>query len=278
MGMGILNRVVKAEAMSVGGALLCTGRFQDNIETRRVIYAIARVMRALYKEDYTINLQLRCGLLVQRMLILVTAQHLARWWRDKMHSNRAAMLIKTQGFHRSLLDHGDGLAYYMMKYYHTGSPNFTVKFLKSIHDDTLTHFPSYIIRFTKVYFFIYLVLITSVCAGLSDDKYIQLLFGRGKTTELDVRCSSHDINISKFYTTSCLFICNGLFFMDAYELILEFGHHLGWLFGISNVFLFVTNGGSIEACELFDETMQQVHFVFTILRLHMTKENKSGNA
>ncbi|XP_026389966.1 uncharacterized protein LOC113284790 [Papaver somniferum] len=116
-GWGILNRVVKAEEMSVDGALPCTQRVQDNIETRRVKDVIARVMRALYKEDYTINLQLRCVLLVQRMLILVTAQHLARWWRDKMHSSRVAMLVKAQGFHSSLLNHGDGLAYYMMKYF-----------------------------------------------------------------------------------------------------------------------------------------------------------------
>ncbi|KAI3851526.1 hypothetical protein MKW98_000701 [Papaver atlanticum] len=44
------------------------------------------------------------------------------------------------------------------------------------------------------------------------------------------------------------------------------------------VFLLLQNGGSLEACELFVKTLQQVNVLCTNLILHMTREDKSGKA
>ncbi|XP_026412152.1 uncharacterized protein LOC113307895 [Papaver somniferum] len=65
---------------------------------------------------------------------------------------------------------------------------------------------------------------------------------------------------------------------SVYELIMEFGYCVELLFGYSNVFLFVENGDSQDACELFYEMLQQANVLCTSSGLHVARANQSSNA
>ncbi|KAI3838696.1 hypothetical protein MKW92_008269, partial [Papaver armeniacum] len=119
----------------------------------------------------------------------------------------------------------ESVAYYVEKHRNTRDQNFTVHYFHML----LTQFPSYTIDFTKVYFFICILLIASKCTSLPTAEYIRLVFNRGKEIEPVERGSVFVRHISEFYLTSCLIAGNGLNFTDpcdgisAHGLILEFG-------------------------------------------------------
>ncbi|KAI3952722.1 hypothetical protein MKW92_022924, partial [Papaver armeniacum] len=147
----------------------------------------------------------------------------------------------------------------------------------------LTQFPSCAFITPKVYFFLYMILGTSMCTSLPIAVYIRLLFDRGKDIAHVEWWSSYARYISKFYVTYCLIANNGLIFTNAYddksahEMILEFEYRLVLWFGILHVFEFVINEGRCDASQLVTKMLQQDYILWFILILQLARKEEGGS-
>ncbi|XP_026411497.1 uncharacterized protein LOC113306790 [Papaver somniferum] len=115
----------------------------------------------------------------------------------------------------------------------------------------------------------------------------------GKVTNAEVKDFkfikgfSYLVGVYKFgfnTTTSCLFACKGLEFMDAYngksayELNFEMGYHLDPLFGISNLLESVKNRYKLDSSKLFNKIPEKGNVLYIKLILPVTRGSESGNA
>ncbi|KAI3927850.1 hypothetical protein MKW98_023451 [Papaver atlanticum] len=186
-------------------------------------------------------------------------------------------VLTSEVYERILIS--EGAAYYVGKHCNTRSQNFKDDYFYML----LKQLP-YTIDFTKVYFFIHKIPITSICSSLPTAEYSRLIFDRGKEIEDVERFSSYNRNVSKFYITSYLFDSNGLIFTDAcddkyaHEFILKLVYHLLLLLGISNVFEFDIKGNRCDASKLVNEMSQQDYILRSALILQMARKNEFGSA